>query len=218
MATQVEYGLGFSPISFSNMQSFAFNEEMGAQKDVGIFGLVEQSGTNKYIISADYLAKQKYQLQNFVNLLVQTNNLGKIYRLKIDEYPGRAISASTSNMLNGSTVTISNGTVRTNALRFNFDIDISTKADCGLIHFNDATVAIDYTLTVGSKTVAAPTITDTLFGINKNKFTVDYSGFTSATSTDTVSLTISSIKITLGSSFDPAVDRISMFDILIAAL
>lgn len=216
MATQVEYGLGFSPISFKNVEAYAFNEEMAAQKDVGIFGIVEKTGDNKYIVSAEYLARQKFQLQNFVNLLMQTNSLGKIYRLKIDNFAGRAITGTTSNMINGSSLVISDGTTKINALRFNFDMDVSSKSDAGLLHFNDATVTFEYTLTVGS-TSSNFSITDTIFNINRNKYPIDYSSITIGAS-DNISITLTSLVITLGTSFDASTDRIGLYDILLVTL
>lgn len=37
---QKAYGLGFSPLSFKNAKSYGFNEEIVANKDVGMYGVI----------------------------------------------------------------------------------------------------------------------------------------------------------------------------------
>ena len=105
LAVQTKYGLGFSPLSMKNGKQYGFKEEMVANKELGMFGLMMDDEMN--IVSHEYLVRAKAQLDTFVNYLIQCNSLGKLYKLSVADYFGTLIQNNTTELIGDTdTVTI----------------------------------------------------------------------------------------------------------------
>ena len=211
LATQTKYGLGFSPLSMKNAVQYGFQEEMVANKDLGLFGIVVDKDMN--IVSHEYLVRCKSQLDAFVNYLIQANALGKLYKLSVADYFGTMITNNSTELID-STVTIDCGTTKPTSLRFNCGVEVFEKDTCGLVHFNDITIDIGVTVHVGSEqnsfTISAP-----ILQLNSADYAINYG---SIVGTGNTTIDITSMIIKPDESFDYNTNKIALYDTLIAVI
>lgn len=215
MAVQTKYGLGFSPLSMKNGKQYGFEEEMVANKELGMFGLMMDDEMN--IVSHEYLVRAKAQLDAFVNYLIQSNSLGKLYKLSVADYFGTLIQNNTTELIaDTDTVTIDCGTTKPASLRFNFGLEVFEKETCGLIHYNDIDISMELTVDVNGTTNTF-TIEAPYLQINSAAYTVDYGTIPEETSGN-VSIKINSVMIKPPAEFDYDTNKLALYDILIAVI
>ena len=174
MALQNQYGLGYSPLSIKHVNDFAFNQESVANKEVGLYGIVTDEDLR--IMSAEYVARTKYQLDKFVNRLISDNTIGKVWKLTMDDMLVRTIQDDTTNWLEDAEladVQIQYGTSRVRGLRFNIDLDWIAKSRSALKYNGSINVRIGMTVRIGTFSVHR-TIEDTIDGINSTAYAMDY--------------------------------------------
>ena len=215
LATQNKYGLGFSPLSMKNAVIHGFIEEMVANKELGMFGLVMDDDKN--IVSHEYLVRCKAQLDAFVNYLIQAQTLGKIYKLSVADYFGTLITNNSTNLIgDADQVSIDCRTTKPSSLRFSFGIEVFEKDTCGLVHFNEITVDIGLTVHVGTEsnkfTISAP-----ILQLNSGGYDIKY-GSIPAETPGNVSIDIDSVIIKPPGEFDYNTYKIALYDILIAVI
>ena len=210
---QKAYGLGFSPLSFKNAKSYGFNEEIVANKDVGMYGVIADDSKN--VISHEYLARTKYHLNSFTTRLLQDSTVGKLYKITIGDSLATRITNNTTDLIDGSLIKINNGTKRMRGVRFNFDIDIFAPVNSALIHFKEISILIKMTLRVGAMSKQL-TIEDSALAINTTAYHIDFSGLEDATGD--VELQIDSVIIKPPSDFDYSHYRIMLYDILFVVI
>lgn len=208
---QKNYGLGFSPLSMSNAKTYGFNEEFVSNKNVGMFGIIADD--TKRIVSQEYLIRCKHQLDNFVSRLMQDNTLGRIYKICInEEEKATIIKDNSTNLVFNSTIKVDCGSKAIKGVRFNFDIDIFGKTNASpLVHFNDATIDIEIMMNKGTASKRV-TISSPLLSINSTAYALSYEGIDSGVGN--TELTISSIIIKPGTSFDYSAYQMTLYDIL----
>lgn len=213
MATQTKYGLGFSPLSMRYAKENAFVQEMVADKNVGMFGIVVDNEKN--IVSHEYLARTKVHLDNFITRLVQDNTLGKLYKIRAHEYLVTMITDRSTDLIDGADIFIPNGDTKIKGIRFNFDIDVYDPSASALIHYKNIDIVINMELCVGpsSKTIS---IRNSLAYINTTAYALDYSGLEGETGD--VVLKIKNIFIVPGDDFDFNVNKIALYDILVCSI
>lgn len=209
MTTQQNYGLGFSPLSIKNAKSHGFVEEMVANKQVGMYGIITDSAKN--VVSHEYLARTKNHLNSFVTRLLQDNTLGKLYKITLNDELVTIVNDGVTNLVEGSSIFVNNGNVRFYGVRFNFDADIFAPSTSALVHFNDVMVEITMTLKIGSMSKTLQ-ITDPLLAINTTAYPIDYSGLEEETGD--VILTIDNITIIPGSTYDYSKYKLALYDVL----
>lgn len=209
MTTQQNYGLGFSPLSIKNAKSHGFVEEIVANKQVGMYGIIVDSA--KHVVSHEYLARTKNHLNSFVTRLLQDNTLGKLYKITVNDELVTIIENGETNLVEGANIFVNNGDTRFYGVRFNLDADIFAPATSALVHFKDVMVNITMTLKIGalSKTLF---ISDPLLSINTTAYPIDYSGLEDATGD--VILTIDNITIVPGATYDYDKYKLALYDIL----
>ena len=220
MAIQNQYGLGFSPLSTKYVKEYAYDQESVANKEVGLYGIV--NGEDRNIISADYVARSKAQMESFVNRMIADNTIGKIWKITVDDGLVRTINNNTTNLLEDSNCFINNGTQLLKGVRFNIDLDLITKAGSALQYNGNIDVAIIMTLSVGAYSVrqAIEYKEDgtpyNIADINSTAFALDYTGIERAVGD--VVLTFDSIVIKPSDSFDYDVNTLALYDILVATI
>ena len=214
MAKQTKYGLGFSALSFKNAKQYGFVEEMLVDKSTGMHGIIVDSAKN--VVSHEYLARTKYQLNTFVTRALQDNTVGKLYKITLNDYLVSMITNNSTNLISsGSNIAINNGATRMKGLRFNFDMDIFTPSTSSLFHFTDINIEIGMTLKIGN-TSKKMTIDESLLAINTTAYAIDYSGLENATGD--VTITIDSIIVKPVDSFDYSKYKIALYDVLLIVI
>ena len=212
MALQTRYGLGFSPLSIKNVKEWAFNEESVANKDVGMYGIVV--GDEKNVVSAEYVARSKAQLDTFVNRLIADNTIGKLWKLTVDNELVRIITESSGNLIeDAENLEINNGTARIKGVRFNIDLDFITKDRSMLKYNGEIRANIMMAIKIGSYS-KTQIINDTIVNINSTAYALDYTGLEDATGD--VILTFESFEIIPPTGFDFDVNTLALYDVLIA--
>ena len=106
MTTQQNYGLGFSPLSIKNAKSHGFVEEIVANKQVGMYGIIVDSA--KHVVSHEYLARTKNHLNSFVTRLLQDNTLGKLYKITVNDELVTIIENGETNLVEGANIFVNN--------------------------------------------------------------------------------------------------------------
>ena len=214
MALQTRYGLGFSPLSIKNVKEWAFNEESVANKDVGMYGIVV--GDDKNVVSAEYVARSKAQLDTFVNRLIADNTIGKLWKLTVDNELVRIITESSGNLIeDAENLEINNGTARIKGVRFNIDLDFITKERSMLKYNGEIRANIMMTIKIGSYS-KVQIINDTVVNINSTAYALDYTGLEDATGD--VILAFESFEIIPPTGFDFDVNTLALYDVLIATI
>lgn len=208
MAKQTKYGLGFSPLSMKNAKEYGFDDEMVANKEVGMYGIA--AGANKDIVSHEYMARTKYHLDNFVTRLMQDNTLGRLYKITVGNEFATIIKDGTTNLVADSNIFINNGSNEFKGVRFNFDLDIFAPSTSALVHFKDVKVNITMTLKKGSQSKKL-TINEPVLSINTTAYHIDLSDMTAS---GDILLFIDSIVIVPGESYDYANYKMALYDIL----
>lgn len=214
MAKQTKYGLGFSALSMKNAKQYGFVEEMVVDKNTGMHGIIVDSAKN--VVSHEYLARTKYQLNTFVTRALQDNTIGKLYKITLNDYLVSMITNNSTNLITSdSNIAINNGATRMKGLRFNFDMDIFTPSNSSLFHFTDINIEIGMTLKIGS-TSKNMKIDESLLAINTTAYAIDYSGLENATGD--VTITINSIIVKPVDSFDYSKYKIALYDVLLIVI
>ena len=214
MALQTKYGLGFSPLSISNAKEYAYTEESVANKDVGMYGIVVDNAKN--VVSAQYVARSKDQLNAFVNRLIADNTLGKLWKITVDDNLVRVVDDSSGNLIEGSDLTpINHGTGRIRGVRFNIDLDFITKQRSMLKYNGEIRATIVMYIKIGSFSKRQE-VSDTIVNINSTAYALDYTGMEDA-SGDCI-LEFESISIQAPVGFDFEQNTLALYDILVAII
>ena len=216
MALQNQYGLGFSPLSIKYVSDHAFEQEAVANKEVGLYGIVVDE--DRHAVSAQYVARSKYQMDTFVNRLIADNTIGRLYKLTVDDQLVRTIQDNTTNLLEGTNpdnVTINYGVNYIKGVRFNIDLDWVVKNRSALAYNGTIKAEIVMKLQIGSYSKYM-TITDTIPIINSTAYALDYTGLDDAVGD--VILTLESITIKADDDFDYDENILALYDILLAVI
>ena len=216
MALQNQYGLGYSPLSIKHVQDYAFKEESVANKEVGLYGIV--SDDDLRIMSAQYVARTKYQMDTFVNRLISDNTIGKVWKLTMDDMLVRTIQDDTTNWLEDavpSDVQIDYGTKRIRGLRFNVDLDWIAKTRSALKYNGSINVRIGMTVRIGTFSVHR-IIEDTIDGINSTAYAMDYTGLERAVGD--LYVVFDEFTIIPEVTFDYDENVLALYDVLVCAI
>lgn len=213
MALQNQYGLGYSPLSIKYTKENAYVQESVANKEVGLYGIVVNE--DRDVVSAQYVARSKYQMETFVNRLIADNTIGRIYKILVDDQIVRTIHAANVNLLEDADISINNGTIFIKGVRFNFDLDWIVKNYSALAYNGDIYVKIVMRINIGSA-FNRLIINDTINRINSKAYALDYTGLDERAGD--VILSIESIEIIPPSGFDFDVNILSLYDILMAVI
>lgn len=204
-----QYGFGFSPLSVNNRTN-GFDEEMVSVKDCGLFGIMD---VNKNVVSGEYLARSRVHLDRFVNRLINDNTVGKLYKITVDDNLVRAVYNEESVLANS--LIYDYQSVKINAFRFDFDIDLIMKQTSGIIHDKDVKISIDFGITKGTERKTF-NVEESMSNINSKAFKVDYSLFSD--DRELYIFTIDGIKIIPPETFDSANQAIILHDILLCIM
>lgn len=211
MALQTRYGLGYSPLSIKNAKEYAYEEESVANKDVGMYGIVVDGDKN--VVSAEYVARSKAQLNAFVNRLIADNTIGKLWKLTVDNNLVRTITEDSGNLIEDAEgLEINHGTARIKGVRFNIDLDFITKERSMLKYNGEIRANIMMTIKIGSYS-KTQIINDTIVNINSTAYALDYTGLEDATGD--VILTFESFEIIAPTGFDYGVNTLALYDVLV---
>jgi len=213
MALQNQYGLGYSPLSIKYTKENAYVQESVANKEVGLYGIVVNE--DRDVVSAQYVARSKYQMETFVNRLIADNTIGRIYKILVDDQIVRTIHAANVNLLEDADISINNGTIFIKGVRFNFDLDWIVKNYSALAYNGDIYIKIVMRINIGSA-FNRLIINDTINHINSKAYALDYTGLDERAGD--VILSIESIEIIPPSGFDFDVNILSLYDILMAVI
>ena len=213
MALQNQYGLGYSPLSIKNAPDYAYVEESVANKEVGLYGIVVDE--DKRVMSAQYVARSKYQLESFVNRLVGDNTIGKLWKITPDDMLVRTIQNSDTNLVETLEDQINNGTNRIKGVRFSIDLDWIVKTRSALKYTGTINVKIGMTLRIGTFSVRQ-IIRDNITTVNTTAYALDYTGLERAVGD--VILTIDEITIVPPDNFDFDENVLALYDILMCTI
>ena len=211
MALQTRYGLGYSPLSIKNAKEYAYEEESVANKDVGMYGIVVDSDKN--VVSAEYVARSKAQLNAFVNRLIADNTIGKLWKLTVDNNLVRTITEGSGNLIEDvEGLEINHGTARIKGVRFNIDLDFITKERSMLKYNGEIRANIMMTIKIGSYS-KTQIVNDSIVNINSTAYALDYTGLEDATGD--VILTFDSFEIIAPTGFDYGINTLALYDVLV---
>ena len=214
MALQNQYGLGYSPLSIKYIKENAYKQESVANKEVGLYGIVVDEDRN--VVSAQYVARSKYQMESFVNRLIADNTIGRLYKILIDDQIVRTISGPNINLLEDADLDpINNGSNFIKGVRFSFDMDWVVKSYSALAYSGDIRVKIVMRINIGP-TYNRLIINDTLNHINTKAYPIDYTGLDERAGD--VILTIDSIEVIPPDGFDFDENILCLYDILLAVI
>ena len=214
MAVQNQYGLGYSPLSTKYATDFAWKYESVANKEVGLYGIVVDD--EKRILSAEYAARAKYHMENFVNRLIADNTIGKLWRITVDDQMVRTIQDDRTNLMeDAENCYINNGTQYIKGVRFNIDMDLISKNNSSRMYNGQVRARIAMTVSVGPSSIRQ-VIEDSVEYINSTAWALDYHALEGAVGD--VVLTVDDITILPDPSFDYDNNVIALYDILMCVI
>jgi hypothetical protein len=203
------YGVGLSPLSIQN-KDHALPEELMANKEVGLFYINSKEGD--YPLSAEYVARCKLHLKEFVKQCVHENTLGKIYKIFLDDNGAQTAIADRNFFIN--TVTYELGSEKIKAFRFNIDADYISKAAGIAIDPRKISFKIQFSLIKGDE-VKKYYVQESLDNINQKAFEVDMDQLTAD---GDYSFRIDTFQILVPADFDVQTQTIVIYDILFALI
>ena len=207
------YGIGISPISIKNREN-ALDEELIANKDVGLFGIykTDDSGDG-FIYSAEYIAREKEHIKSFVHKCMSENTLGKIYKIDVDDKLVHAIRDD-ENLFDNECV-FEFETTDITAIRFDFDIDLFARDSLSLIDSCDIKIEVQFSL-MRNNITKNYVISETLENINNMAFAIDLSTLSDISEGNGIKL--NTLKIIPPENFDITKNAIILHDILFAII
>ena len=208
---QTNYGLGFSPLSMSN-KSNGFEEELVANKEVGLMGIL--AGSAKNIISHERVLRSKLFYQDFFSQSIKNGLTGNVYRINLDNTGfATVIKNANTNLVAGSSLSVSAGTSTTHKIAFCLDLDIFNKSNSKSSNFTDYNVSITLSLKVGSNTKSV-TITEKGAYLNNKIFELAHPELGSGQCT----ISITNITIAPGSTYSYSDYGMAIYDILFTVM
>lgn len=205
------YGLGFSPLSIENKRH-AFDEEMVADKRVGLFGIHHSDGESdtSYIVSAEYLGRCKEHLTETINRNLTDNTIGKIYKLTLDDDLIHTVT-KTGNVFSNS-VSINNGNEPFSVLRFNIDFDLFRNENLIQLLGDDIDISIEFTLKKGTSSKTF-TISEKLVDLNSKAYALGYDFVPPGTEGE-YEISIDSMTFTMPDGYDNTAYNMVVYEIL----
>jgi hypothetical protein len=203
------YGVGFSPLSISN-KDHALPEELMANKEVGLFYINSKEGD--YPLSAEYVARCKLHLKEFIKQCVHENTLGKIYKIFLDDKGAQTAIANRNFFIN--TLTYALGAEPLKAFRFNIDADLLAKDLCIAVDPRSIKFKIQFSLIRGTEEQKYY-VEENFEDINRKAFAVDMTGIAEE---GDYSFRIDTFQVIVPNNFNSATQSIVVYDILLALI
>ena len=203
------YGIGISPLSISN-KDHALDEELMANKDIGLFFINSKEGN--YALSAEYLGRCKTHLTTFIKQCVHENTLGKIYKIFLDDTGAQTVIADKNFFVN--TLEYPLGQQPIKAFRFNIDADLISKEKGIAVKPEDVKIRVQFSILKGTE-LKRYYIEESLDVINHRAFAVDMDQLTAE---GDYTFRMETFQVKVPANFDPALQTIAIYDILLALI
>ena len=208
------YGLGLSPISIANRED-ALDEEFIANKDAGLLGIyrIDKNTGDSAIYSAEYIAREKEHVKNFIHKCICDNTLGKVYKIDVDDKLVRVIKNDENIFTSECTFELGEDDI--NAIRFDFDIDLFVRESLAVIDPSNIGIEIQFSL-IRNGITRNYVISENLESINNMAFAIDMGVISSVKENDAIRLNTLTIKTPEG--FDNNKAAIVLHNILFAII
>lgn len=201
------YGIGVSPLSISNKEH-SLPEELLANKEIGLFAI---AGSDKNVISAEYIGRCKRHIENFVEKSVRDRTLGKIYQINIDENLARTIIENNNLFVNELSYILDD---KPFAIRFDVDLDYYQRNTNTVIPPEDIRISIDFIL-IRNGEEKQYNIEESITVLNDKAFRLDFSKFSGAESDlDEYEIILRTFEVKVPEGFNPELHTIALYEIL----
>ena len=137
------YGLGFSPLSIKN-KAHSFNEEMLANKDIGLTAYM----MDDKVISAEFIARVKAHLEQFIDRCIRDNTIGEVYNIRATDDLVMTIQNSGNIFDNTVEYTRVGYNNKPNVMRFDIDFDCFNLEDSVPADISSLRVKIEFTMDI----------------------------------------------------------------------
>ena len=207
------YGVGFSPTSVHN-KAGALAEEMLANKDIGLFYIMTTEGN---LMSAEFLARTKRHLSNFVQRCYNEGTLGKIYQIRHTDNLVRSDMHNDDNLLTNIVPIVLPNNEPGKAIRFSFDIDVVQKAKSSHDLASQIGMQIGVSLTKNG-TEKHYTINESIEDINVKAYAIDMEGIGPDEGVNTYKVTIDHITFKVPVDFNVSENTIILYNSLVCVV
>lgn len=215
MAANVQrnlYGLGISPLSLSN-RDHMLPEEMLANKEVGLIAIASSDGKN--IASAEYIARAKEHIRQFVQQCINENTIGKIYDISVDDHLVNTVIYTDNLFVNE--LVYECGLEKPTAFRFHVDADLFVRSTNTPIPADEIDFEVQFSLTKNNMSKNY-IIKESLTELNSKAFALDFDNIGSSLTQNKYRITLNSFTVKVPENYNPQEQLIVIHNILFAII